>query len=70
MPLFWYEDARIIDPEVQFDLDIHFYSRPSRVKSIMDAGIIIGVLLIFFGIAIYLNDRYYRNRFLKRVYID
>lgn len=70
IPLFWYEDARLIDPNEHFELVTHFYERPLRIQRISNLGIAFGVCLIVGGIAFYLNDIYYRNRFLKRVYVD
>ena len=70
IPIFWFEDARVIDPQYHFDFVTHFYERPSRVLSLSNIGIGFGVALIVCGVAFYLNDMYYRNRFLKRVYVD
>lgn len=70
IPLLWYEDARTIDPDYHFQLVTHFYSRPDRVNLLSTIGLVIGILLIVIGTSFFLNDLYYRNRFLKRVYVD
>ena len=70
IPIFWYEDAKIIPPAEYFNLVDHFYDRPARVQQLMSAGITLGVIFIISGVAFYLNDRYYAVRFQKRVYVD
>ena len=70
VPLFWFEDSRIIDTNDFYRKYDHFYSRPSRASTIQLIGIIISVFSVFFGICGYLYEHFHMTKFYKRVYID
>ena len=70
VPLFWYEDSRIISNDDFFRKHDHFYSRPTRAKNFELIGAIISAIFIFTGICGYLYEHFHMTKFYRRVYID
>jgi len=70
IPLFWFEDAKVIYDEEIYRLNDHFYLRPARYQSLLFLGAIVGVVCMFIGTVCIFNENYHRNRYQKRVYVD
>lgn len=70
IPLFWMEEARIIDNATLFRYYDHYYTRPERGNVLTTAGIALGVLLIVLGGCFYISESHHSRRFYNRVYID
>ena len=49
------------------DFSINF---TDRANMLISAGIAITVIFILVGVSIYVNEAYYRRKFLSRVYVD
>ena len=70
IPLYWYEDARVVDTDVYFRRNDHFLTRPARSAMVLTIGIVLTLLLLLSGTCLCISEQFNRKKFLSRVYVD
>jgi hypothetical protein len=70
VPLFWFEDTRIISNDDFYRKYDHYYSRPTRASNFQLIGAIISAIFVFIGICGYLYEHFHMAKFYRRIYID
>ena len=68
--MLYVEEARVIRDRDVERIEDHFYTRLDRYSKIMIIGMVGGVICMIAGYLVLVRERYYRNRFTKRVYVD
>jgi hypothetical protein len=69
-PILWYEDARLINPNVFFNNIIHYYERPDRAEWLNLIGATVGSVSFVAGVCLYIYESFHRRKFKARIYVD
>jgi hypothetical protein len=70
IPLFWFEEAEIIEYETVRSLNANFYLQPSRAWTTTRYGLIFGLVVLALGVVLLAMDNVRRSKFKARVYVD
>lgn len=70
VPLLWFDESRVVDTFEFYRTQDHFYTRPNRAAFLSLVGLIVGIILVFMGTCLCINEAYFRRKFMRRVYVD